>query len=157
MTPANHSYDNRLPLPGHSMSTTPTTAELEAFLDESLPPERMAVIEESLRNGDDALQAQLAEVSGRRDAGLHSLGEVWRRRRLTCPTREQLGSYLLGVLDEGHADYVRFHLEELACRYCIASLEDLKQRQSVSEAAGESETRRRKYFQSSVGRLGDTS
>ncbi|MEM8864967.1 MAG: hypothetical protein AAGF31_05415 [Planctomycetota bacterium] len=132
-----------------------TTAELEAFLDELLPPERMAVIEDALRGGDDVLQSQLTEINGRRDAGLHSLGEVWRRRRLTCPTREQLGSFLLGVLDEGHADYVKFHLETLACRPCLASLEDLQSRQSQADAsaAGEAEQRRRKYYQSSVGRL----
>ncbi|MEM9185004.1 MAG: hypothetical protein AAGB00_00740 [Planctomycetota bacterium] len=136
------------------MSDSPTTSEIEAFLDESLPPERMAAIEEALRDGDDAVAAQVAEVNGRRDAGLHSLGEVWRRRRLTCPTREQLGSYLLGVLDEGHADYVRFHLETVACRWCIASLEDLQARQLQAEdGEGQAEQRRRRYFQSSVGRL----
>ncbi|MEM6798382.1 MAG: hypothetical protein AAF589_02605 [Planctomycetota bacterium] len=134
------------------MPKAPTNAELEAFLDESLPPERMAAIEEALRGGDDALQAALAEVSGRRDAGLHSLGGVWRSRRLTCPTREQLGSYLLGVLDEGHADYIRFHLEELACRPCVASLADLESRQSAADAQ-QVEGRRRRYFQSSVGGL----
>lgn len=134
------------------MPKPPTSTELEAFLDESLPPARMAAIEESLRAGDEALTAQIAEVSGRRDAGLHSLGEVWRRRRLTCPSREELGSYLLGVLDDDFADYVKFHVEEIECRPCVASLEDLKAKQrSADEQAVE--TRRRKYFQSSVGRL----
>ncbi|MEM6329835.1 MAG: hypothetical protein AAF790_06255 [Planctomycetota bacterium] len=138
------------------MPTTPTPAELEAFLDESLPPERMAAIEDALRGGDATLSARLAEVRGRRDAGLHSLGAVWRSRRLTCPTREQLGSYLLGVLDPGHADYVRFHLEVIACRPCRASLADLQSRQSTaSDDAQQAEGRRQRYFQSSVGRLRD--
>ncbi|MEN1681691.1 MAG: hypothetical protein AAGJ46_19080 [Planctomycetota bacterium] len=132
--------------------TAPTTSELEAFLDEALPPERMAVIEELLRSGDESLTAELAEINGRRDAGLHSLGEVWRRRRLTCPTREQLGSYLLGVLDEGHADYIKFHLEVIGCRLCLASVKDLEAQQSSAEAEV-SQQRQRKYFQSSVGRL----
>lgn len=137
------------------MDQPPTPAELEAFLDESLPPERMAVLEGSLRSGDEALKAALAEATGRRDAGLHSVGAVWRRRRLTCPSRETLGSYLLGALDEGHADYIRFHVEELGCRFCAASLDDLRSQQSSAEAAGQaaSDQRRRRYFQSSVGRL----
>ena len=46
-----------------------------------------------------------------RDRGDHSIGAVWRREHLSCPTREQLGSYLLEVLDEEIQDYVRFHLE----------------------------------------------
>lgn len=132
-----------------------TTAELEAFLDESLSSERMAAIEESLRGGDaelmNGLTDQIAEINGRRDAGLHSLGEVWRRRRLSCPTREQLGSYLLGVLDDGLADYIRFHCEVIHCRPCAASLKDLQSRQAADDGA--TEQRRRKYFQSSVGGL----
>ena len=134
------------------MSDTPTITELEAFLDESLPPGRMAAIEDALRGGDSALVEQITEINGRRDAGLHSLGEIWRRRRLTCPTREQLGSYLLGVLEDAHAEYLKFHLDTLQCRACLASLEDLQGQQSADDAE-QIETRRRKYFQSSVGRL----
>ncbi|MEM1304372.1 MAG: hypothetical protein AAGG46_05730, partial [Planctomycetota bacterium] len=122
------------------------------FLDEALPPERMAAIEQTLRDGDAGLTAMLADINGRRDAGLHSLGAIWRRRRLTCPTREQLGSYLLGVLSDAETDYIRFHLEEIRCRYCLANLADLQAQQSSSEADAAT-TRQRKYFQSSVGRL----
>ena len=112
----------------------------------------MAAIEEALRAGDESLAEQLTQINGRRDAGLHSLGEIWRRRRLTCPTREQLGSHLLGVLDDGLDDYVRFHLETIGCRPCVASLEDLQERQQATHA-NQAEQRQRRYFQSSVGRL----
>ncbi len=61
-----------------------------------------------------------------RDRGEHSLGAVWRRERLTCPTREQLGSYLLQVLDEGEQDYLDFHLNVIGCPYCVANLADLQ-------------------------------
>lgn len=127
-----------------------STTELEAFLDESLPAERMAAIEDALRNDRD-LQTQLTAVIGRRDAGVHSLGDIWRRHRLTCPTREQLGSYLLGVLPREHADYIRFHLESIQCRCCEASVADLRSQQADTEP--EVTKRRRKYFQSSVGHL----
>ena len=128
-----------------------SNAELEAFLDESLPVERMTAIEEALRSSEE-LQKQLAAINGRRDAGVHSLGEIWCRHRLSCPTREQLGSYLLGVLARDAGDYVRFHLETIQCRYCLASVEDLRTQQSAQDADGTTK-RRQRYFQSSAGYL----
>jgi hypothetical protein len=128
-----------------------TDSELDGFLDESLPAERMAAIEAALRD-DEALRHRLATVVGRRDAGVHSLAAVWRRHRLTCPSREQLGSFALGVLDPGWEDYVRFHLEIVNCRYCQASLHDLKERHAASDDPA-TETRRSRYFQSSAGYL----
>lgn len=131
-----------------------TDAELHAYLDEAAPPERIAEIEAALRD-DEPLRDRLASLVAGRDAGLHSLGEVWRRRRLTCPTREQLGSYLLGVLPEGLADYIGFHLEVVGCRWCNASVEDLR-RQHQASADDATPRRRGKYFESSVGRLNDS-
>jgi hypothetical protein len=128
-----------------------TNSELEAYLDEALPTERMAAVEDALRCNE-SLQKQLAAINGRRDAGVHSLGEIWRRHRLSCPTREQLGSYLLGVLPKKAADYINFHIENMECRYCTASIEDLKSQQAASES-DVTKRRRQKYFQSSVGHL----
>jgi hypothetical protein len=128
-----------------------TTAELEAYLDEALPVEQMAAIEEALRHNE-SLQERLRATNGRRDAGVHSLGEIWRRHRLSCPSREQLGSHLLKVLPVEVADYVKFHLETIQCRYCLASLEDLRAQQSTAESE-QSHHRRQRYFQSSAGYL----
>ncbi len=133
------------------MTIDVSSSELEAFLDEALPAERMAAIEDALR-GSDELRQRLTAINGRRDAGVHSLGEIWRRHRLSCPSREQLGSYLLGVLPRDAADYVKFHLETIECRYCAASLHDLKSQQSAAESEN-TQRRRQKYFQSSVGHL----
>ena len=133
------------------MNDSITTAELEAYLDESLPAERMSAIEKALR-GDEALATRLAEVIGRRDAGLHSLGAIWRRHRLSCPSREELGGHLLGILDAQAADYVQFHLETIGCRYCLANIEDLKSQQDASES-NRAQGRRKRYFQSSAGYL----
>lgn len=127
------------------------TPELEAYLDEALPPERMGQIEDALRDSE-ALREQVKSISGRRDAGVHSLGGIWRRHRLSCPPREQLGSYLLGVLSAEETDFVQFHLEVSGCRVCTASVEDLQGEQALAgneQVAG----RRKKYFQSSVGHL----
>ncbi len=100
-------------------------SDLEAYLDEALPVEAMARIESALRD-DPRLSEELVAINGRRDAGVHSLGEIWRRHRLTCPTREQLGSYLLEVLEADVADHIRFHLEISGCRMCLANLGDLR-------------------------------
>jgi len=110
----------------------------------------MARIEQALR-GDRNLVRQLAAINARRDAGIHSLGEVWRRHRLSCATREQLGSYLLGVLSKEAAEYLTFHVEVIGCRVCRANLGDLQKQQA--EAGDAIQTRRRKYFQSSAGYL----
>jgi len=132
------------------MAETFRQSDLEAYLDEALPPEEMARIEKAMR-GDRALMRQLTAVHARRGAGVHSLGDIWRRHRLSCPSREQLGSLLLGALPDDLADYLRFHVNVAGCRFCQANLADLQNRQAEGEQAAES--RRRKYFQSSAGYL----
>jgi hypothetical protein len=127
-----------------------TQAELEAYLDEALSPTEMAAMEATLRSRPDLLQ-QLAAINARRDAGMHSLGDVWRRHRLTCAPREQLGSYLLGVLETDAASYVKFHVETIGCRFCQANLEDLRREQE--ESSDMARRRRSKYFESSAGQL----
>ena len=127
-----------------------TDSELDAYLDESLPAGRMTEIESTLRDSPE-LCDQVAAINARRDSGVHSLGQIWRRHRLTCPSREQLGSYLLGVLPAATAAYISFHLEEVGCRCCAASATDLKTQQA--EADEQVTARRRKYFQSSAGHL----
>ncbi len=124
--------------------------ELESYLDESLSAARMAEIEAALRENS-GMAERLAAVIARRDAGEHTLGEIWRTGRVSCASREELGSYLLGVLGEEAVDYIEFHTDEAGCRYCQANLADLRDRQG--EAASEIETRRRKFFQSSAGYL----
>jgi hypothetical protein len=124
--------------------------DLAAYLDEALPPEQMTAIESALR-GDSALMTRLSSVSQRRDAGQHALGEIWRRHRLSCPSREEIGSFLLGAMSQDTADYVRFHVETVGCRVCQANLADLRAQQAETDRA--SDTRRRKYFQSSAGYL----
>lgn len=127
-----------------------TPAQLEAYLDEALPAEEMARIEKALRH-DASLAAELSALVARRDAGVLSIGAVWRRHRLSCPTRQEWANYLLGTLPEDAAGYFRLHVETIGCRYCRANLADLQRQQSPSDA--DVAWRRRKYFQSSVGRL----
>lgn len=131
--------------------------QLQAFLDEALTAELMSRIELQMRT-DRQLCNRVVQLAGQREAGVHSLGEIWRRHRLSCPTRQQLGNYLLGTLDDDWMHYVRFHLEQIACRVCVANVADLQLEQSQLQTATEAakaaqSTRRRKYFQSSAGYL----
>lgn len=127
-----------------------TSAELEAYLDEELAPQDLASIEEQLRS-EPTLVQELVAINTRREAGVHSIGGVWRRNRISCPTREQLGSYLLGAIAMEHRSYVKFHLDVVGCRYCLASLADLQSQQQ--EAVEEAITRRARYFETSAGYL----
>ncbi|PQO31591.1 hypothetical protein [Blastopirellula marina] len=133
-----------------------TNADLEAYLNEELAVEEASSVEEQIRE-EPELKARLLEILARRDAGVHSLGEIWRRHRVTCPTRPQLQQYLLGVLpSQEEVNYITFHLEQVGCRICAANLADLIKASEDSEQTASEEqqkTRRRKYFQSSVGRL----
>ncbi len=124
--------------------------QLQGFLDESLPSESMAQLEIQLRTDAD-LRSRLVEICGKRDAGVHSLGDVWRRHRLSCPTREQLGAYLLGAMQDELADYICFHIDSVGCRVCQANLDDLRAQNDEQEPTVEQ--RRRRYFQSSAGYL----
>lgn len=121
---------------------------LLAYIEESLPSDLMSRIEAALRS-DDSLRQQLGQVIGRRDSGVHSVGDIWRRHRLSCPSREDLGSYLLGAMMDDQAGYIQFHLERIGCRYCQSNLDDLSESQHRDTVVA----RRKKYFQSSVGRL----
>ncbi len=125
-------------------------SDLEAYLDEALPAEEMARIEKTLRRSA-SLREELARAVARRDSGSHSLGAIWRRARLSCLSREELGGYLLGTLPHDLARYVEFHVETVGCRICQANLADLRRQQADPPEAVH--TRRRRYFQSSVGHL----
>jgi hypothetical protein len=128
-----------------------TQIELEAYLDEALDVERMVQIEQALRQ-EPRLLEHLSRINSRRDGGLHSLAEIWRRHQIGVPTRDELGSYLLGILSPEQADYIRFRIETLKCRFTIANMNDLRAQQQTADQPA---CRRRRYFQSSVGYLTD--
>jgi hypothetical protein len=130
-------------------ATEPTDAELAAYLEEGLPAEAMIRIEERLRT-DEGFRRRFTQLLSQREGGGHSVGDLWRGSRLSCPSRQELGSYLLGGLEEDQGQYIHFHLETVGCRVCRANLDDLRSSGSDSPAT---QTRRRKFFESSVGRI----
>jgi hypothetical protein len=110
-----------------------TDEELLAYLDECLPIQRSAEIEAWLRDSE-PLRQRLAALIADLDHGGRTVGEIWRRSRVSCPSRSVWTAYLDDQVGEG--------------RYCAANLDDL---QSSDDAAAKS--RRHKIFQTSIGRL----
>jgi len=127
-----------------------TDAELEAYLDEALDPKRAADLEH-LVTEDRELLERLSHINGRRDAGIHTLGEIWRRNQIGVPTIEQMSNHLLGVLSREESDYIMFRLDILKCPFTIAMYKDLSAQRDGDTR--QSETRRKKYFNSSAGLL----
>lgn len=127
-----------------------TREKLDAYLDDALTEGETAQIEQALR-ASDSLRHLLRTILQERDRGEHSIGAVWRRERLSCPTREELGSYLLQVLEAEHLEYLDFHLSAIGCPYCQANLADLQARQK--EPAPTAQQRQRRLFQSSAAYL----
>ena len=87
-----------------------------------------------------------------RDAGIHTLGEIWRRNQIGVPSRDEISDYLAGKLSKEHAEYVDFRIDILKCRYTIALKNDIES-QTQSELASQTTSRRKKYFDSSAGLL----
>jgi hypothetical protein len=128
-----------------------TREQLHAYLDDALDDTEAARIEKLIR-GSASVRTRLSQVRDERDRGEHSLGAVWRRERLSCPTREQLSGYLHDVLDRDLRGYVEFHLTTIGCTCCQANLDDLKEKQAEATAQTR---RRRRYFETSAGLLKD--
>lgn len=76
---------------------------------------------------------------------------AWENCRPCCPKRSTLGKYVLGILPDTWNDFVRFHVEAIACRYCIANLEELSAAPPVVEAG--SNLNAQQIFRSTVGFL----
>ena len=128
--------------------------DLAHFMDEALAPADMARIESELRESA-SLRKRLDAIRQNRDRGWHSVGAIWRGHRLSCPTRSQLGSYLLDALDPQWHDYIRFHTETVGCRICQANLADLRVQSQTAGTAQASKTRQHRFVRSSQHLLGE--
>src|SRR5437763_1628203 len=124
-------------------------ALLRDYLADALAPEASARVEKALRDSAE-LRARLEDVRhDRADGQLHTLGAIWHRARLTCPSRQQLGSFLLDALDPELGSYLQFHLEIIECPFCQANLADFKALSQVAAPAKASKPRQHRILQSS--------
>ena len=130
---------------------TITRELLHCYLEDSLSEAETAKVEQAVRTSE-PLQRALRAAMQDRDRGEHSLGAIWCRERLSCPTRDQFGSYLLKVLEPEFQDYIDFHLNVVACAFCQSNHADLQSRHK--EPAPKAKERQKRYFESSAGLLG---
>jgi hypothetical protein len=127
-----------------------TREQLAGYLDDALSEAETAQVEQALRESE-PLRRQLRTLMQERDRGEHSLGAIWQRQRLSCPSRDQLGGFLLGALDAAWRDYIDFHLHTIGCSYCLANLADLQALQK--EPTTKTRERRQRIYKSSAGLL----
>jgi len=128
-----------------------TEEELRGYLDEMLPAGRMADVENALRNSE-PLRMKLASLVKQREQGQHSVGEIWREHRLSCPQRAGLSAYVMNQASAEMEKYIQFHIETVGCRICSASLLDLQQAVRADQSK-QNVARRRKFFESSIGHV----
>ena len=108
------------------MSPSDVTREmLRDYLHDALPEPELAAVERLVRASAE-VRARLDAVREEEDRGEHTVGAIWRRERVSCPGRDQLGGYLLGAGDPDLHDYITFHLTAVGCPSCQANLDDLK-------------------------------
>lgn len=131
-----------------SVNDSFTDEDLLAYLEERLPVADSHRMEETLRNNEPVRQ-RLAHLIEQQDQGEHSVGEIWRRSRASCPARTVWAAWLAGRLGDAMAQYLKFHLEQIGCRHCQANVDDLQSAESHEISEG----RTRKFFETSIGRL----
>lgn len=129
---------------------TLSDADLLAYLDEALPEGRAVEVERAVRESGEIRQ-RLSALLRQRDQGGHTLGEIWRRRQLSCVSRTDLSRYLSGQLPAGDRDYLEFHTGVIQCSVCLANLEDL--RSLANAESTKQDARRKRIFESSAGGL----
>lgn len=130
-----------------------TREVLRDYLNDSLPDAELAAVEKAVRERPEVARL-LEQLRGETDRSDHSVGSVWRQIHVSCPSRDQLGTYLMQALDQELLDYIDFHLGTVGCAYCQANLDDLKRVQA--EASGpKATTRRKRIAKSSAGVLRD--
>src|SRR3954471_16405282 len=94
-----------------------TRQMIRDYLNDALPDAELAAVEKAVRESRE-VQELAQSVREEVDRGEHSVGAVWRRERLSCPPREQIGGFFLGALDPDQLGYIEFHLKVVGCPYC---------------------------------------
>jgi len=120
--------------------------ELLGYLNNQLPAKLLTELEADLRTSPE-LRRRIEQLNGEHE--IHSVGEIWRRHRLSCPSREELQQHLKDDLNNEHSRYLNFHLNIVRCEICQANFADL---QTMSESQDDSK-RRHQIFESSAGFL----
>ena len=126
--------------------------ELLAYADELLEMELSVQIESMLRS-QQSLQERLRTLLEQRDQGNLGVGDVWRHARLSCPKRSELGLYLIKAIEKEYQDYILFHLQQVGCSFCLATLEEMQAASTLDDIDHAAIKRREQLFASSAGLL----
>ncbi len=88
------------------------------------------------RDAQGVLVHMLSEALDSGESDVHfDVGALWKKARVSCPSRHWLARLVAGTLPEGPAGFVRFHLDEMRCEWCQANRDDLERSERESELA----------------------
>jgi len=120
------------------------------YIRDGLSAERSREVEAALREQSE-LRTRLSQLMDENCGNEVAPGTIWRESQLSCPSREEWGSFLLGILDSEKSDYFQFHLETVECPFCRANVDDLQEQHQAS--ASQRIQRQERVFRSSVGAM----
>lgn len=106
---------------------------LLSYVEGSLSPEQSDAVQSHVESCDLCGRFH-GEVEGEIKSLSMSISLVWTEEGISCPHRDILKAYLAKSLSGGEADYVEFHLTEIACQFCNANLEDIRALDSEEES-----------------------
>lgn len=88
------------------------------------------------RDPEGLLSRLLSEALDSGESDVHfDVGELWKKARVSCPSRHWLARLVAGTLAPGPAGFVRFHLDEMNCEWCQANRDDLERSERDAELA----------------------
>ena len=102
---------------------------IHAYIDGALSPEEADAFT-SMAYGDSELRGKIRTVQTEFDYHNHTVGSLWRRNQLTCPSDQEIVDYQRGelaIINPKIVDYVQFHLNSIRCIYCISTAAEWKQ------------------------------
>lgn len=59
------------------------------------------------------------------------VAQAWTEGQVSCPARYWLARTMAETLPEGPKTFIRFHLDEMECEWCLANMDDLKRAEHV--------------------------
>jgi RNA polymerase sigma-70 factor (ECF subfamily) len=83
---------------------------------------QLAAVKES---GNDLLHYLAAAEEGDERLFDVDIRAIWRDKRVSCPARHWIARLVAGTLDADAGLFIRFHLDEMKCPYCLANRDDL--------------------------------
>ena len=102
---------------------------IHAYIDGALSPEEADAFT-LMAYGDSELRGKIRTVQTEFDYHNHTVGSLWRRNQLTCPSDQDIVDYQRGALAIIYpkiADHLQFHLNSIRCIYCISTAAEWKQ------------------------------